>query len=283
MDIPKKNKIPLPKAIIYILLVTLCVNGGFLIALEYYNSLKNRRQTEGKYQVVAIVQATDEAEPLKTMCLAELLNLSCDKPSNLYRFNVSEALDMLYRSAIIKEAKIQKILPGTLYIEYSLRHPVAYLADYTNTVLDEKGILFPHKPYLTPKNLPEIAFGLEEESGFKWGQSLPKEKLDLALKILEIIKAFPSLSVEKIDLSRAFLQSEGQSEIVLKIKSGQGVSKILRLKSYDVVQSIAHFVRLDQWASRTKQMEWCEQIQIIDLRVQGLGYISTAELKSDNG
>ena len=90
-----------------------------------------------------------------------------------------------FLSPLIKKASIKKIPPGTLYIEYQMRVPLAYLGDYTNTALDEEGYLFPFSPFFTPKKLPIIYLGLQQDDA-QWGMTLKQDqRLQLAFDLLK--------------------------------------------------------------------------------------------------
>lgn len=266
--------IPIPKALFLIVLSTLLISGTAFFIATYYIAAQEERAAQSTYDIVAIIQATDEPEPLKTMCFAESLNLSCDKPCNLYRFNVDEAVQKLYQLPIIKFAKIQKILPGTLYIEYQLRHPIAYLADFSNTAIDQEGVAFPHKPFLTPKNLPEVVLGLDEHSYFQWGVKLPQEKIQIGLNVLSTLNAMEGVKVTKVDLSKACAQSNGQCELIIFVETLEAPHhKILRINPQNFEEALNNFAHLNRYLSHEGK-NWKEEKILVDLRVAKLGYIS---------
>src|SRR5690606_28774117 len=110
-----------------------------------------------------------------------------DHPKNLYSFNTEEAVQKLLHLPVIKEAKIRKIRPGTIHVDYALRKPIAYLADYSNTAIDASGTIFSFKPFYTPKKLPEIYLGEEEEDKpLVWGNIVEGERKELAFALYEL-------------------------------------------------------------------------------------------------
>lgn len=273
--------------------------GGYAI---WWKSKKNQLNSP-KYNIAAIVQTGPEKEALKTAYLAELLNLSADKPISLYAFDIKKAEQKLLSSPLIANAKVKRIPPGTLYIEYEVRKPAAWLADYQNTAIDRDGILFPVVPFFSPKNFPEIYLGLppfggpEDQSGRKGGQWLTPLKnkyIHLAFEILQSLEGSPwkeGLRVKRIDVSNAFHPSLGQREIVLfteeeltSKQNGQEIvctfPKILRLAPKDYSQQLANFFSL----RRSMAEDYQKQIstlkeggrfapRIIDLRIPQLAFV----------
>ena len=154
---------------------------------------------------------------LKTSYLAELLDLSLERPLNLYQFNAREAEKRLNTSPLIKQSTIRKVRPGTLYIDYQLRVPIAYVGDYTNTVVDDQGVLFPYQPFFSPKPLPTLYLGLSSGEA-KWGDSLKDtETMRLAFAFLEQFKKLNlnQFFLKQVDVIHADADSYGQRQIVV--------------------------------------------------------------------
>ncbi len=265
-----------------------------LMVWLYYLHLKELHSCNDQYRLIAIIQDCSQKESLKTVYLAEWLNLSLDKPINLYQFDTKVAEQRLLASPLIKKTSVKKILPGTLYIHYHIRVPIAYLGDYTNTAFDTEGTLFPFSPFFTPKKLPVIYIGLDRlEKG--WGACLLNDKrLQLAFNILEKMQA-KAMDVTQIDVSRAFADSYGQRQIVIIVEEclerehqGKSISAIqpyiLRLNVEDYLQNLANYLILrDHLAQESiKQILGMEIVQderlilkpsVIDLRIPHLAFI----------
>lgn len=255
----------------------------------YYLHIKELRLHDSQYQVIAIVQACPQKEALKTVYLAELLNLSVDKPINLYQFDTKKGEQRLMSSPLIKQAIIKKIRPGTLYIDYTIRLPVAYLGDYTNTALDEEGYIFPFSPFFTPKKLPAFYLGLRKVEK-EWGACLGKnEGLRLAFEVLRKMQE-KALNVTEIDVSRAFADSYGQRQIVVTLEEGREFiqkgklvsvthSYILRFNTEDYQQNLANFLVLKDYLNAKAQSESSpissknKKPMMIDLRIPHLAFI----------
>jgi hypothetical protein len=287
------DKLPLNRALLWIFLSVVLTCGTALMGWLYYLHLKELRLHDPQYRIIAIVQASPQKEVLKIVYLAECLQLSLDKPVNIYQFDTKKAEQQLLASPLIKEAQVKKIRPGTLYIDYNVRVPVAYLGDYTNTALDTEGYLFPFSPFFTPKKLPTFYLGLEHlEKG--WGSCLGNdERLQLAFDVLSKMKE-RQLNINQIDVSRAFADSYGQKQVIITLEEinerlyqGKVVSfvepYILRLNTEDYEQNLANYSALKDYFSK----QWLECLpsgikkdkqtvlkpMIIDLRIPQLAFI----------
>lgn len=280
--------------------LTLCLSlGGYWI----WSHQRQKHLSEEKYRVVAIIQTGPEKEALKTSYLAELLGLSVDLPVSIYAIDLKKAEQKLLASPLIKASKIKRIPPATLYIDYEVRKPIAWLADYLNTAIDHDGFLFPGAPFFSPKNLPEIYLGLppfgspEDREGRKGGQWLAPLKnryLILAFEILQFLEGSPwreGLHVKRIDVSNAFAPSLGQREIVLFTEeeismrqNGKEIvcvfPKILRLAPKEYSQQLGNFFAL----RKSMTEDYRRQIasiqeggkfspRIIDLRIPQLAFV----------
>lgn len=245
-----------------------------IVGLAFYKYIRYQYTNNPDYQIVAIVQQCGNAEPLKTAYFAELFNLSVDKPTNLYRFNLKDARKKLLALSMIKEAVVKRIRPGTLFIDYTLREPIAYLTDFTNTVVDREGHSFPLRPFFTPKSLPEIYIGIAQ------APENSKMRLDLAFSVLDEIKSsqcLPYSFLKRIDVSAACAASYGQRQIIVlvedKVEEKEGdriklkhLSQILRLDSENFKQGLAKYALLRKHLLKNKEM-------IVDLRLPKLAIV----------
>lgn len=273
-----------------------CLIGSTLFTLTvslggYWLWKKGRKEklSNEKYRIVAIVQTGPEKEALKTAYLAELIGLSADQPTQLYALDLKGAEEKLLACPLIARAKIRRLPPQTLYVDYEVRKPYAWLADYKNIAVDLSGHLFPVAPFLSPKRLPEIYLGL---AGFTQWEISPKNSfLQLALEILAYLDTAPwteGLRIQRIDVSSAFAASLGQREIVLfteeELVLPQGVvcifPKILRLAPKDYAQQLGNFFGL----RRTMMEDYRRQLaglkeggrfapRVVDLRIPQLAFV----------
>lgn len=273
-----QEKLPLSRALLWILLSVLLISGTAFMGRLYFLHVKERRLRDDQYRITAIVKKGAAKNPLQTAYLAELLGLSADRPMNLFLFNAHEGAQKLLASPVIKKAEIKKVVPGTLLIDYQTRNPVAYLGNASNTLLDAEGYLFPHRPFYAAKELPVFYLGLEGLDS-SWGGSLKGRKdLDLAFgvyKNLVHVRQF-QLELKRIDVSNAFADSIGQREIVVMLEESDPKRKgsliYLRLNAKEYEQNIANFLIL-----RSRELmdlkRGVEKGKIIDLRLSNLAFI----------
>lgn len=275
------------KALFTILISTLLISGSSAIGLLYYQQIREKQRHDPAYNIVAIVQSTTDAEALKTSYLAELLNLSVDYPTNLYDFSVTDARELLLKSPVIDDARVSKIFPGTIHVNYTLRHPIAFLADRTNTALDSKGVTFQFKPFFTPKNLPKIYLGVSLDE-LKASQQ-KNERLELALNLLDLAMTYycdGGLVLSQIDVSDAWALSAGQRQIILifeeriaRVISGKPFMHsqihVLRLPTINYHEQLANYLQLRSYLNLSNKTRFSEsKALIIDLRLSELAFIT---------
>jgi len=261
-----------------------------LTSYSFYKKSVHKKLYDEKYQIRAIVQTGLEKEALKTAYLAEILGLSTDKPPQLYSIDLKLAEKTLLNSPLIAKAKVKRLPPATLYIDYEVRKPVALLADFKNTAVDREGALFPVEPFFSPKNLPELYLGVPEFTGWQ----VEDQNFQLALNVIEFLESAPwkeGLRIKRIDVSKASAPSLGQREIVLFTEeelflqndSGEIICtfpKILRLAPKDYRQQLNNFFAL----RRTMMDDYRRQLatlkkggefapRIIDLRIPQLAFV----------
>jgi hypothetical protein len=289
------------KALLLIGLSTLVITGscaGFMLYMQHH---REKQWGDPAYNIVALVQTSPHVQGLKTSYLAELLGLSVDRPGNLFLFSSSEATNKLMASPVIKAAKVRKIRPGTIHVDYELRKPIAYLGDYRNAAIDRDGVVFPFKPFYSPKRLPQIRLGVgddaREEGGEQlfWGGTVSGMKRDLALTLLkeapDALDAGSTLLT--IDVSKADAPSDGQREIILtiedkmtKLVGNQSIQciypRLLRLRPESCRQQLANYRALGRYLrNRDKQATvepqgtfWRAKPVVIDMRLSELAFIS---------
>lgn len=282
------SKMPMSRSILWILLSTLFISGSAFMAWLYYLHVRELRLHDDQYRIVALVQNTPQADALKTVYLAELLDLSLDRPVNLYQFNIQESVKILLNHPLIKEASIKKILPGTLYIDYSIRTPLAFVGDFANTAIDEEGHLFPFRPFFTPKRLPTIYLGLNTDE-CKWGSCL--KSLTSVQVAFDLLRQFECIGLEgmylkQLDVTQFQADSYGKRQIVMTLKkisenknlNNSNALIILRLSLDHTKQDLINFRSLQATLSEKKE-ELLEKGQsvIIDFRIPHLAFIRAGQ------
>lgn len=290
--------VPIKTAMLWLLLSTLLVSGTAALALLYYNHVKDLYANDDTYRIMAIVQATPDKEALNTAYLAELLSLSIDRPSNLYRFNSKEARKKLLASPLFRNVSVKKIRPGMIYVDYELRKPIAFLVDYTNTAIDEEWVTLPFKPFFSPKRLPEVYLGVTDLcekspiTGGTWGSTLQGQRVELAKKVYQQIMSSQiseNTHLRRIDVSKAFAPSCGQRQIVvvfeeqiMSLKEQKPIlinsQRILRLHAENYEEGLSnYFAMLKHLVPQVAATEEKPVVEappyVIDLRLPGLAYI----------
>ena len=293
----KNARMPLKTALGWIFFSTLLISGMSFLSFLYYLYLKEQRSKDDRYRIIALVQTCPKKECLKTEYLAELLNLSTDHPMNLYQFNSQEAREKLLKSPLIKEATVKKISPGTIYVDYDLRIPIAFWGNYANTAIDAEGYAFPFKPFFTPKKLPEVFVGETEEDDLSpWGKKIAGKNSRLMVSLLDLINKMcvnNGTQLLRLDVSNAYSPSHGQRQVVVMFEDqaeriGNGKSqlliqpRILRLSSENISQQLANYFILRSHLMEKEKQESIEsnedivtrQSLIIDLRIPELAFIA---------
>ncbi len=253
-------KIPLVQAVAWIVGSMLIVTGGTHKGLQFYQQYQAKRKVS---YLSRIVQTGPQREALKTTYLAELMQICADRPTAAAFFDPGLARGRLLASPVIKEAFVRLTEPDTIFIDYTVRQPAAWLYDFENIALDEEGYPFPVYPFFTPKKLPEIYLGIQQ---FSWNQPLSDQKTSLALMLLQLVNKL-SLQMLRLDVSQAFHKSLAGREIIV-ILDEKGFTKTLRLTPKKFAQELGNYLELrDQLPPEP---------QIIDLRIPQLAFLERA-------
>ena len=101
-----------------------------------------------------------------------------------------------------------------------------------------------------------------------WGECPQSDHLNLGLKLVERLAAFPN--VERIDVSKSDAPSYGQREIVITLSS-ESKKQILRLSRENYSQQLTNYLELEKYLEVQGDRE---PVLVIDLRVPSLAFIS---------
>lgn len=248
--------VKISSAVAWIVGSLLVVPGG---VFKCYDWFFHRPKVVPSY-VCRMITTGPRKNALSTSYLAELMHLSADRPTLCKQFDKDLAEKRVCLSAVIKEANVKVIKPDTVYVDYTVRKPIALLYDFENAAIDEEGVVFPMTPFFSPKKLPEIYLGIKKVS---WGEALRGEKIELALNFLKT-KINDFLHIRRLDVSQAFASSLGTREIVIMLDE-DGFSKILRLTPKNFLQEMGNYLELCKKLPR--------ESQVIDLRIPQLAFI----------
>ena len=281
----KDKKLPLPLALSWI------VGSTFLISGSLFSLHKWLRQRPAQRVCVSyidkIIQTGPQRDRLSSLYLEDLLDLSVDHPVLYKNFDVKRAKEKLLQVPMIKTAEVEIVGKDTLYVDYTLRNPLAKVYDYENIACDEEGYLFPLAPFYSPKELPEIYFGDSIAQCHGFSEKIVGESFDMALAIiksLDPIAKADHFRLKRIDVSSAFLSSLGRQEIVIDIQEMKlGFQEDtfpryihrLRLSTKDYPKQLGNYLNLHKelTAYSLDQLEDPAEIKVIDLRIEGMAYI----------
>ena len=270
----------------------ICNTLAYIGIRAYFTSNKNAKVNF----ITAIVQTGPQKEALKTDYLAELLSLTKDSPPLVSHFSLSKAKERLLSSPVIKEAKVQILQPGILYVDYTVRQPLALISDLENTAVDEHGVLFPLNPFFPPKNLPEFYLGLPREA-MKWKMPLACREYILAEQLFHLFYQ-PALQelfhLKKIDVSKAFDESFARREIVVTLEDEIAIRaegrevvcffpRLLRLSTKNYAAALNNYLSFRQELLETERTKFSaftgveNQIRmperVVDLRIPEVAFL----------
>lgn len=250
------RKWPLPFALFWIVFSLFLVTGTIVKTTRVVRADQQKRVF-----VSALIQTGPEKEALKTVYLAEILGLSWDIPELLDTYDVKGAEEKLRASPLIASAHVSKQVGGSLLIDYAVRKPLFWLADYENLAVDQDGFLFPVSPFFSPKELPELYYGASPFKG--WKSRLQGKKFDLACQILNGLQKTAPGFVRRIDVSEAFAQLLGNCQVVLVLEE-KGRLHYLRLSSKNFKEELLHYQLLRHSLAGEPMPE------LVDLRIPNL-------------
>ncbi len=262
------QKIPLKRAIGYVLLSVFVIWGSLILTWLLHRSLLEERQQNSSYNIVALVQTCPQKEALQNWQLAELLQLSRDEPQNLFTFDTKVATAALLACPVVKKATCRRQPPGIVHIDYKVREPCALLANTSNVALDSERFCFPLRPYFTPKILPELYVG---EVDVSYGASLDSKEATLAFSVLDYVKkGLPvSCRIIRIDTHNAYAKSAGIQEVVVVLEQSDK-TRYIRFdprtfkESFDCYKDLS--ITFDQINSASRE-------QIIDMRSPSIALV----------
>ncbi len=261
------EKLPL-KTVCTCIIVSVVVVWGTLFALwQFYREVKGRRATAQRYAISVLIQKSHTTDTVPTDTFSELLGLSADQPTNMYSFDVEEATSKLMACGSFKTVSIDLLEPAAIVVDYELRRPVAYLADFENAAIDATGYVFALSPFMTPKNIPQ--FVLQKGSQMEWNQRLSGSHIDLAMnahKYLDFIKP-ADVALIKVDVSRAFLKTASREIVVVVAMNNTSV--YLRLHPATYKERLREFFLL---VPSMQQLALKDQ-EIVDLRLPHMALV----------
>jgi hypothetical protein len=228
------RKIPFHWALAWIVGSLFFCTGSLYKGVRAYTAWQAEKLHSPRFWVSTIMQTGPQKEALKSEYLAELLGISADRPTSLYAIDLKEAERRLRASPVIRSATVRPLYPSTVYVDYAVRTPIAWLYDYENVALDAEGHLFPMVPFFTPKNLPEVYLGTHPRHS-----PLAGREAALAMTLLSLLSGC-DLGLRRIDVSQAFAETYGKREIVLQVED----VLLMHREDRDVTVRLPRYLRL---------------------------------------
>ena len=249
-------------------LITFFTSGIIVMSFAFYRINLVKKQKDARFNLTKIVQTTLKNDYLPNRVFCELLNLSQDRPINFYRFSCRKAKKRLEQFFLVKTADVKKMYPDTVFIDYTIRNPIAFIEDFDNLSIDEEDVVFPFLPYFSQKDLPKFYLGIRS---CKIGKLIQSKRLDLAKITLQCMVEYMQIMHLFIDTSKAFDESLGKREVVVTFDEIQKNYKQvhtnawqLRLNPKKIKSQIHLFLQLK------KEMKTSQERRVIDLRMDGL-------------
>ncbi len=245
----------------------LIISGAASLFWFAYINIQQKRLKDTLYTITKVVQTSQVKEALPTVYLAECMNLSSNMPTNIDTFDTADSQQQLLQSPAISSATVKRIFPDTIHVDYTTYEPIAYIADFYNAAIDAHKILFPIKPFFSPKRLPEIYLNIDALT-LSWNDAINHDALDLAINLLQYLSPLQHLfNIQTIDVSNAYANSCGRREIIITLNNPAS-THILRLNSQHYQQALSNYLAL------RNNLPDSSPSLVIDLRLPQLAYLS---------
>ena len=298
------KELSLVQALAWIVASLFIVTGGTFATVQHLRQSKKKVIYEP--MISSLVQTGPQKQALTTDYLVELLGLSADRPCRVKSFKVKEAEEALLQSPLISQAKVRLLKPGTVYVDYTVRQPIAWLEDYENVAIDKNGYPFPLTPFFSPKNLPAFYLGLPpfgatstepDKPEVQWRKPLQGKLIELSFAILDYVSdpaICDQFSIKRIDVSNALAPSYGSREIVVITEDtftqhikGKDVefhqSRLLRLNVKNLAQELGNYLSLrrnllEEEQKKLAALSFTETVvhlpeKVLDFRIDLLAFI----------
>ena len=207
-----------------IVTISSCFWGALFGALWWHRAQHQRRQSDERFVLKRLASRSITQDRLPLGVLSELLDVQAEKPCSIFELDLNVAQQRLLSCSAIAHARVWRLLPGTLGVEYALRPPVATIAGLKNVGIDRYGTLFFLFPFYAPKRLPALVLPIQPAKELLEAQRairLAKET-PIALRLLEGIQEVVSprhIIVESIDLVHLGEHNVFRREVVVVFSS----------------------------------------------------------------
>lgn len=219
-----QTKSPVLPALARIVGISCCLWAALLGAWWWHQRRRERLEQDPRFIVTRVAARPVTQDRLPLAVLSELLHLDTGTPTSLFSISPKMMRQRLVTFPAIRQARVWRLAPGTVGIEYALRSPVATIAGLKNVAIDEWATAFFLFPCYAPKHLPTLVLPVGEVFTLREAQKRLYEMKEtkIAMKLLEMANetAKPrNMTVELVDLSLLRQQSLFRRELVLGFSS----------------------------------------------------------------
>lgn len=240
----------------------------FFSSYRIYRHFVLKQAIHPSKYIDTIIQTGLEKGGLPSLYLMELLNLSQDMPTHIFLFDEKKAEEALLQSPLIKKAHVEKVLPHSIYIDYSIRRPFFLLADLPGRAIDNEGVVIPIEPFFSPKKLTSVYVGRRDIEN-----KVEEKENRLIHDIYRIVEEnngdHSQYFLSCIDISLSQHESYGRREIVLTMTTDWDMQYIRLSSLHHKEELLKYFSLRDKYDLRKSS----GKIKVIDLRINDLAYI----------
>lgn len=199
---------------------------GAILGTYGWQKLQNQKRiSDVRFSLKKIAVRSRTVDKVPVCLLASLFPVKKGDP--LFSIDPKVVKERILSCPSFYDARVWRLLPGTLGVEYTLRSPIGSLAGFRNVCFDAHGVLFFLVPYFPPKKLPKIVLPLEKVDSLDELQrkmNLSREK-DMVLQLLPLVSSVANLykmNVESIDFSSKNHPNIFRREIILVFSHSLG-------------------------------------------------------------
>lgn len=220
----QEERISVKKAVTIVFISMVVVASLFFAATFYYKMVRRSSIKSKDNHIIAIASRSQTSTKLSNQLLAELLNLSVDRPVNIYHFNCRARQDVLKSFPVFASVEVKSYPPSVVFVDYRLRKPRFLIGDIENMAVDAEGVFFPLAPFYPKLELPNLFLSKSFSQATKEKQLALAKDIEDLFEVMATAKGFKLYS---IDLHNVYAASS--KEITLTLQGNE--QYLLRLSS----------------------------------------------------
>jgi len=180
---------------------------SLVLVWQWHRSFTESLAINPKWYISQIAARATTAYSLPSSLLEQILEIA----PNTNLTNIDHLTPKILACPAVESAKVWKLFPSTLGVEYTLRTPIAAIGQ--NLGIDALGATFPLSPYFPPLHLPMAILNQDED--------LFNTSTLIKLLPLQALCKNHNLSLQTIDLTHVDDKIFFRKEIVLSLSSPQ--------------------------------------------------------------